>query len=169
MRYQERGLVQNKVHKHISHVTKSSTKSSKARMTLQSKFIFILKKFYLMLGPHQSPFIFAWINSINSIIRNHGIRFMLILKRFKIMELGKLFARKKNGNKTLLKVDFWKLIKMGRMKKTGRFEIVPKPKFPKEMCQSGFKKPSSSWEYADVDPGRDDAWQRLQKHSNRPP
>ena len=57
MRYQERGLAQNKEHKHISHVTKSSTKSSKARMALHSKFIFILKKFYLMLGPHQSPFI----------------------------------------------------------------------------------------------------------------
>ena len=57
MRYQKRGLVQTKEHKHSSHVTKSSTKSSKARMTLHSKFIFILKKFYLMLGPHQSPFI----------------------------------------------------------------------------------------------------------------
>ena len=44
MHYQERGLVQNKEHKHSSHVTKSSTKSSKARMTLHSKFIFILKE-----------------------------------------------------------------------------------------------------------------------------
>ena len=41
-----------------------------------------------MLGPHQSPFIFAWINSINSITRNYGIWFLLILKRF--------FFKKKN-------------------------------------------------------------------------
>ena len=57
MRYHETWLVQNKEHKHSSHVTKSSTKSSKARMALHSKFIVILKKIYLMLGPHQSPFI----------------------------------------------------------------------------------------------------------------
>ena len=85
------------------------------------------------------------------------------MKRFKIMELGKLFARKKNGNKTLLKVDFWKL-KNGKDEKTGRFEIVQKPKFPKKMYQSGFKKPSSSWEYAEVDPGRNDAWPRRGLH-----
>ena len=90
-----------------------------------------------MLGPHQSPFIFAWINSINSIIRNHGIRFMLILKRFKIMELGKLFARKKNSNKTSLKVDFWKLIKMGRMKNLGDLKLFQNRSFQKKCANQG--------------------------------
>ena len=67
MRYQERGLVQNKEHKHSSHVTKSSTKSSKARMAL----IFILKKFYLMLGPHQSLFILHELISRIPLFRNY--------------------------------------------------------------------------------------------------
>ena len=83
MRYQERGLVQNKEHKHSSHVTKSSTKSSKARMALHSKFIFILKKFYLMLGPHQSPIHFEWINFVNSITKKYENKFTLVSKPFK--------------------------------------------------------------------------------------
>ena len=65
MRYQEGGLVQNKEHKHSSHVTKSSTKSHHMSQFIQIDFYF--KENYLMLGPHQSPFIFALINFANSI------------------------------------------------------------------------------------------------------
>ena len=55
---------------------------------------------------------------------------------------------------------YWKWIfenlkKNGKDEKSGRFEIVQKPKFPKKMYQSGFKKPSSSWEYAEVGPFSD--------------
>ena len=58
-----------------------------------------------MWGPRQSPFIFAWINSINSIIWNYGIESMLILKHFKkTEELWKLLARKKDGIKILLEM-----------------------------------------------------------------
>ena len=35
------------------------------------------------VGPHQSPFIFARINSVNSITWNYKIEFMLILKYLK--------------------------------------------------------------------------------------
>ena len=47
----KRGLVQNKEHKHSSHVTKSSTKSSKARMALHSKIHFYFKGNLFDVGP----------------------------------------------------------------------------------------------------------------------
>ena len=79
-----------------------------------------------MLGPHQSPFIFAWINSVNSITRNYGNKFILILKHFfKIMEVMKIACHKKNCGKFYWKMDFQNLRKMLKMK-NGRFKIILK-------------------------------------------
>ena len=72
-RYHKRGLVRSNEHKacHSYHQIGRNTNST--HVDISFKFIFILKKIYLMSGPHQSPFIFTWINSINSIIRTYGI------------------------------------------------------------------------------------------------
>ena len=117
-------------HMHIIEQNKSWMTPESTKQSINHKISYV--------GPPPKPIsIFAWINSINSIIRNYGIRFMLILKRFKIMELGKLFARKKNSNKTLLKVDFWKLIKMGRMKNLGDLKLFQNRSFQKKCANQG--------------------------------
>ena len=58
-RYHKMGLVHNNKHKicHSYHQTRGKTTSSTHDISF--KFIFILMKIYLMLGPHQTPFYFA--------------------------------------------------------------------------------------------------------------
>ena len=68
MRYHEMGLVHKnecKIH-HMHHQTKSEITNGTHDISL--KFIFILSKTSLMLGPHQSPIYLAWISPTNSII-----------------------------------------------------------------------------------------------------
>ena len=70
-----------------------------------------------MWGPHQSPFIFAWINSINSITRNYGIESMLILKHFKKQKsCENCLLERKMTAKFYWKWDSWVILKILRMK-----------------------------------------------------
>ena len=70
-----------------------------------------------MWGPHQSPFIFAWINSINSIIRNYGIESMLISKHFKKQKsCENCLPERKMTAKFYWKWDSWVILKTLRMK-----------------------------------------------------
>ena len=70
-----------------------------------------------MWGPHQSPFIFAWINSINSITQNYGIEFMLILKHFKKQKsCENCLSERKMTTKFYWKWDSWVILKILRMK-----------------------------------------------------
>ena len=70
-----------------------------------------------MWGPHQSLFIFAWINSINSITRNYGIESMLILKHFKKQKsCENCLLERKMTAKFYWKWDSWVILKILRMK-----------------------------------------------------
>ena len=70
-----------------------------------------------MWGPHQSPFIFAWSNSTNSINWNYGIKFRLTFKTF--WNLWKLFIRGKMTTKFYLNGIFDDLKFYGWMRKFG--------------------------------------------------
>ena len=56
------------------------------------------------------------------------------------MELGKLFAKKKNGNKILLKMDFWKLMKKRKMKNLGDLKLSKNRYFQKKNVPIGIQK-----------------------------
>ena len=68
MRYHEMGLVHKnecKIH-HMHYQTKSEITNDTHDISL--KFIFILSKTSLMLGPYQSPIYLSWIGLTNSIV-----------------------------------------------------------------------------------------------------
>ena len=68
MHHHEMGLVHKKEHKiyHMHHQTKYEITNGTQDISL--KFIFILSKISLMLGPHQNLIYLAWIGLTNFII-----------------------------------------------------------------------------------------------------
>ena len=81
-----------------------------------------------MWGPHQSPFILAWINSINFIIRNYGIKFSFILKHFRKQKNCENCMPKGNmATKIYWKKRLWNL--RGSKDEGGELKFIWKSKF----------------------------------------
>ena len=100
------------------HVTKLNTKSSIAHVSFHSILFWCwapTKALLLLL-----LLFFAWINSINSIIRNYGIWSTLISKHFKIKrsmkKMKKSLPKRKMATKILLIMEPWNLKRLSRWK-----------------------------------------------------
>ena len=98
------------------------------------------KKHHWCWAPTKAQFIFAWINSINSIIWNYKIKFMLILKHFKkIKENAKWCLSERKWLQIWLENGFLGPKKNLRMK-NWRDEIIWKTRIWKNYLQTRFWK-----------------------------
>ena len=83
-------------------------------------------KIYLMWGPHQSPFIFVWINFVNSINKNYENKFTLILKHFENQRKFESGSPKRKWQPNLIKNEML----IYKNPKDGKFDNLKSLKKP---------------------------------------
>ena len=100
MRYQERGLVHNNDHNYITYVIKQDKESINSTHSLSFKFTLILKKIYLMSGPHHSSF-YSCMNQFHKF--HHLELWNLILTYYKNILKTKKMQKWLAGKKMTIK------------------------------------------------------------------